>query len=52
MLPRLQHSQITKKEKNWYVPFGTQRVETEGLSRSEDNEKNPKADSHPGTNQV
>ncbi len=28
------------------------RVETEGASKIEDNEINPKADSHPGTNQA
>jgi hypothetical protein len=33
-------------------PFRTQRVETEGVSKSEDIEMNPKADSHPGTNQA
>ncbi len=29
-----------------------QRVETEGVSESEDIEINPKAESHPGTNQA
>ncbi len=29
-----------------------QRVETKGVSKSEDIEINPKADSHPGTNQA
>jgi hypothetical protein len=41
----------TDKIYNWCVSFGTQKVETEGESRSEDIEINPKADSHPGTNQ-
>ncbi len=40
------------EKKNWCIPFGTQRVETEGVSKSEDIEINPKADSHPGTNQA
>ncbi len=40
------------KHKNWCVPFGTQRDETEGVSKSDDIEINPKADSHPGTNQA
>ncbi len=35
---------------NWRVLFGTQTVETEGVSKSGDIEINPKADSHPGTN--
>jgi hypothetical protein len=41
-----------KKEKNWCVPFGTQRVEAEGMSirMNKDIEMNPKADdSHPST---
>jgi hypothetical protein len=33
-------------------PFGTQRVDTEGMSKNEDIEINPKADSQPGTNQA
>jgi hypothetical protein len=37
---------------NWCVPFGTQRVKTKGVSKSEDIERNPKADSRPGTNQA
>ncbi len=38
--------------KTWCVPFRTQRVETEGVSKSEDIEINPKTDSHPGSNQT
>ncbi len=40
--------------KNWCVPFGTQRVETEGVIRmNEGIEMNPKADdSHPNTNRA
>jgi hypothetical protein len=37
---------------DWCVPFGTQRVETEGVSKRVDIEINPKAESHPGTNQA
>jgi hypothetical protein len=37
---------------NWRVPFGTQRVETEGVNKSDDIEIYPKADSLPGTNQA
>jgi hypothetical protein len=40
------------KDKKRGVPFETRRVETEGVSKSEDIEINPKADSHPGTNQA
>jgi hypothetical protein len=40
----------TTYRKKWSVPFRTQRVETEG--KSEDIEINPKADSHPSTNQA
>ncbi len=38
--------------KYWCVPLGEQRVETEGASKSEDIEINPKADYHPGNNQA
>jgi hypothetical protein len=41
-----------KRKIKWCVPFGTQRVETEGGTRSKDIEINPKADSRPGTNQA
>jgi hypothetical protein len=41
---------IKEYKKYCCVPFGTQRVETEGVSKSEDIEINPKSDSHPGTN--
>jgi hypothetical protein len=41
-----------KEKKNWCFLFGTQRVETEGVSNSEGIDINPKADSHPGTNQA
>ncbi len=40
------------QRKNWCVPFGTQRVETEGVSKNEDIEVYPKANSHPGTKQA
>ncbi len=39
-------------KKNMCVPFGTQRVETEGVSMSENIEVSPKAYSHPGTKQA
>jgi hypothetical protein len=48
-LPRIP---VFTQLRNWRVPFGTQRVKTEGVSKSEDIETNPKADSHPGTNQA
>jgi hypothetical protein len=44
--------QIGEQKKNWCVPFGTERVKTERVSKSEDVEKNPNADSHPDTNQA
>jgi hypothetical protein len=40
---------------NWCVPFGTQRVEAEGMINrvNKDIEMNPKAeDSHPSTNEA
>jgi hypothetical protein len=40
------------KNKNWRVPYLEGRVKTEGVSKSEDIEKNPTADFHPGTNQA
>jgi hypothetical protein len=43
---------LNNTKKKWYVPFGTQIIETEGVSKSEDIEINPKANSHPGTNQA
>jgi hypothetical protein len=46
-------NRLEKSFKNWCVPFGTQRVETEDVSNNEQrHERNPKAESHPGTNQA
>jgi hypothetical protein len=42
----------SKRKKKCRVPFRTLRVKTEGVGKSEDIEMNPKADSHPGTNQA
>jgi hypothetical protein len=42
---------ITRRE-NWCVPLRKQRVDNEGVSKSEDIEINPKADFHPGTNEA
>jgi hypothetical protein len=49
----LERMTVTRVEKNnRCVSFGTRRVETEGVSKSEDIEMNSKADSHPGTKQA
>jgi hypothetical protein len=44
---------VSKREKGKIGAFHSERrVETEGVSKSEDIETNPKADSHPGTNRA